>query len=174
MKKLIQYLKQIDPRITVSINIVDDVFIVEAGIEDTFTCTVRNRDFRKAKKQFFRGPVTLALALEVADLHAKEAAKEAAEKERRSRRIREQEELLAKEFELMLEEAAEVDELQALLEYVEKHNEIRSKVDHMRGLEINNTHIERYDLILEDAAIKSGLYDVHERIRRKVEQTGSI
>jgi hypothetical protein len=130
MKKLLVYLKQIDPRITVEVNVENDVYIISASIKGTFTCASHSPSFRKAKKQFFKGPVTLAVAREVADLHAKETA----EKVRRENRIREQEALLAKEFELILEEAAEVDELQALLEYVEKHNEIRNKVDHMRGL----------------------------------------
>jgi len=130
MKKLIQYLKQIDPRITVEVNIEEEIYHVSAGIENAFTCSSSNSSFRKAKKQFFKGHITLALAKEVAYLHAMEQA----EQERKNRIIKEQEELLAKEFELLLEQSAQEEELKLLLEYIDKQNEIRTKVDIIKGL----------------------------------------
>lgn len=130
MKKLIQYLKQIDPRITVEVNVEGTMYSVSASIKNEFSLAARSTSLRKAKKQFFKGPVAIVLAKDVADLRVNEALV------KREQLIREQEEMLEREFESLWTSTADFT-AETLIEMLTQSNElieIKSTFDHLRGL----------------------------------------
>lgn len=126
MKKLISYLNQIDPRIKVVVYTQDDLWVIEAGIENEFTCIVQNESFRKAKKQFYKTEVTLQLALAAAELQAFEEA----EAKKKARLLKEREEALEKEFQELWNDLELFGyDFERVISKVEKANTIRSCMD---------------------------------------------
>ena len=131
MKKLIQYLKQIDPRIAVKIYTTPghegERYVIEAFIRDTFTCTVSNLSFKEAKKQFYKSEVTIAIAKEVAFMQLQEEAM----KDRAIKRIKEQEEMLNREYEDLWKLTQDLDVL-GVVELLEKHNTILDQINSLK------------------------------------------
>ena len=128
MKKLLKHLQSIDPRITVKVYIVEEQYVLEAGIEGSFCGQVINKSFRKAKKKFFKEDSIIEIMKEVEVLHQYEAKKEA----ERESRIKEQVDLLAKEFEELYQDSidtAEFEELGGLFGYINEHNAIRDAIE---------------------------------------------
>ena len=126
MKKLLKHLQSIDPRITVKIYMLEEQYVLEAGIEGSFCGQVINKSLRKAKKKFFKDDSIVAVMKEVEVLHQYEAKI----KEKKRALIKEQEDLLSEEFECLFQNTLET-ELEQLLKYVDIHNVIRSTMDNI-------------------------------------------